>query len=253
MKYLFLKCPFLLIFLLLLLNCNNSSNENHTYTNEPEPPETNTENWYILENGHFTKFDFPSELRKGEMLPWTVQERVSDFVIFNNNVIAAVNGFGISIIKIHENTKFEYLYNQDIYQYNTITKLFSVDNSVLCHFYFNSILNINGNSNTGSLNTMQYFYSETPEPVDIPFKKNNPEWEIISMLPVKDNCFFLEWKNLEGNTVNFRYSKIYLNANTEELITRDQYRNQFAFTDYKSINQGSRIIKIIELQNNTII
>jgi len=130
--------------------------------------------------------------------------------------------------------------------------MYPVNNSVLCHFYFNSVLNIIDRA--GSYNTMQYFLSEVPGPVDIPFKKSNPDWEIVSIIPALNDCFYLEWKHIENNIVNFRYSKFFLNLKTEELITREEYRSQYEFKDYRTLELEKGVEQITEfiIQNREI-
>jgi hypothetical protein len=242
-----MKQPFLLFFVLLLINCSNSNND----SNNIEITQTEPLNWFFLENGDFIRFNDFSEINRNKMLPWTVQERVSDFMFFNNSIIAGVNSCGISIIRCNEDIEFEYLYNKDVYQYNTITKLYPVNNSVVCHFYFNSILNINGINKENPANTLQYFNSESEEPVSVSFKQNNPEWEIISMIPSGNNCFYLEWKLENDTNVRFRYSEIAFNTNTEKLINRDTYRSKFNFTDYRNSINDYNTVCIMDLILNT--
>lgn len=242
MKHPFLPAHFIII-IFLLAGCSHSSENNQTENSPLNKPEK----LYVLENGNFVKITSFSDLKKKEMLPWTVQERVPDFIVYKNNIIAAVNGYGIAAISSNENIEFEYIYNRDVYQYKTITKLYPYNDSVLCHFYFNSILNIKGIKNNGSANTMQYFYSGNPEPINIPFKKNNPDWEIISMIPCGENSFYLEWKREQDNNVNFRYSEVSFNEGTENIINRDMYRKQFDYADFRVENKKSRINEIVEI------
>ncbi len=251
-----MKYPALFISLLTILACNNPSNKIEPQKeSEVQPYNLNNnaqkEAWYILEDGLFNKISYPDEIESVEMLPWTVQARVSDLIVFNDSAVVAVNGSGISLINLNENIEFEYFYNKEIYQYKTITSLYPVNNTVLCHFYFNSTLNVTDLEaiklvdTNNTINTMQYFFMDSPQPADIPFKKRNPDWEIVSMIPVNENTFFLEWKHLHNDIVNFRYSAFQLDTKLEELITRETYRNQYEYKDYRTIELETGIIKII--------
>jgi len=259
----------LLVFCLIIFlpGCDFSQNK------KIEPDSKERELWYVLSKENLLQVADSSHLRSGSLLPWTVQERITDISILNDKLCFSVNGYGILLCKSinKDPVIFTTLYNHDYFTYKTITTILPVNNEkleisnenskeyILCHLYFNSMAfpfkldtNLFNNANLIKLIPdnnellIEELYPILPE--------ETPEWEIIRFLPATENKYHLEWKNSQKAYSEFRYSWYSVKEKTEIAENWEEFLEAYNFKPYtdeknpaslkilckKMINESSR-------------
>ena len=219
-----LLCAFLLA--LTLTGCGEK-------TLKPEPG-----SWFILQGGKFEKADLPPAPAAGAALPWTVQTRVADLAFLGDKLYLAVNGQGVASLELDPDTPlFRYFYDPLIFSYRTISTLIPADDHLLCHLYFNKLLNTAREQalKIQGISLLKLFPAEgIYQFVSLPFQKQNPEWESVGFLPQSREVFFIEWKHADEQETRFCYTRFELPNNREEAIDRLSFRQGYRFQDIRS-------------------
>ena len=203
---------------------------------EPKPAETISGTLYQLQKGRFTPVPKVGQSWVTPLQPWTVQERVSDLVTLGESVYLGVNGHGIAqlILKTDGEPGFNYFYDPLIFRYRTLTTLIPERDFLLCHLYFNRLLNVvsqaelklQGISLLRLIPSSGIYAFLTP-----PYQEEHPEWEAVGFVPVTPREFYLQWKYSDRNRTLFSYSRFDLADANEEEVGALAYRKSYGFED----------------------
>ncbi len=190
--------------------------------------------WFRLNEGVLEDVDLPQSTDPGLRKPWTVQQRIADFTNYNSALYAAVNGYGVAMIQWDGDTAptYNYFYYPDIFQYRTFIQMLPREDAILCHFYFNTQLNIINREELSqeSINLIQLRISGGDYEMNVlhpPFQRLNPRWELKTLLPEDENLLFFEWKLSEERFIDFSYSRFDLSQAKEIGITREAFRRSY--------------------------
>jgi len=209
-------------------------------TSETEQTEFINGTLYQLQNGRFTVPPNGGQPSTAPLQYWTVQQRVSDIVTLGGEVYLGVNGHGIAelILDADGTVSFNYFYDPLIFRYRTLTTLIpepSPDrDSLLCHLYFNRILNVvsqtelklQGISLLRLTPSSRIYEFCTP-----PYQEEHPDWEAVGFVPVTPREFYLQWKYSDRNRTLFSYSHFDLADLKEEEVEALAYRKSYGFVD----------------------
>lgn len=211
----------------------------------------NNKCWFKLEQGKLVQVKDQQNIKPGSLLPWSVQERITDIVLFKNRLYFSVNGYGIlacSSLK-EDRIGFTPYYDHHYFEYKTVTTLLPVyvsrdmendmknntDEHIVCHLYFNSMVfpfpqddilfdsaNIIKLTHTKDELFIQELYPVPPE--------KTPHWEIVGFLPVNKDTVHLEWKNSQKTYTEFRYSSYSVHEQKEKAEDREDFLHAYNFT-----------------------
>jgi hypothetical protein len=203
---------------------------------EPKPAEIIEGTLYQLRDGLFTPLPEGRLPAATSPRPWTVQERVSDLTVLGEGVYLGVNGYGIAELDLQADGEldFNYFYDPLIFRYRTLTTLIPEQGTLLCHLYFNRLLNVvsprelklQGISLVRLDPSTGIYGFATP-----PYQEEHPEWEAVGFVPVTTGEFFLQWKYTDRNRTLFSYSRFDLAAGKEEEVEALAYRKSYGFED----------------------
>ncbi|MBA7698201.1 hypothetical protein ES703_106876 [subsurface metagenome] len=190
----------------------------------------------MLREGGFEQRGDLSSLQHPLQRPWTVQERIADFVPLKDKIYLAVNGRGLASLKISAagSPHFEYFYDPLIFKYRTITTLLAGNGSLICHLYFNKMLNITGQENLKlqGISLLRLFPEEgIYQFISLPFQREHPDWESVGFVPENEDRFFLEWKYSGSEESRFRYSLFSISNMSEQPIDRLTFRRAYGFRE----------------------
>ena len=188
--------------------------------------------WFVLRDGGLRAGSMPTPT--SERAPWTVRPRIVDFAAAGAEVYAAVNGYGVAKIDWSgdQAPRFRYLYDFHLLRYRTLTRLLVVDDSLLCHCYFNTQLNVISAEEWDRqvVSLIRYRVSGgasaegAGEVVALPFQETHPGWELKTLYPASGGYLYLEWKRSEPQRTEFGYSRLSLDDWREVGVTRDAFR-----------------------------
>jgi len=194
--------------------------------------------WYQIQGGKLEPVESPVKAVRVEVKPWTVQSRITDSVLADSKLYMAINGNGIASMTLLSDSPplFHYFYDPVIFKYRTITTLLYLQDSILCHLYFNEMLNtttpdtlkIEGISLVKL--TPQY---ENYKFIILPFQKEHPDYESVTFLPETIKDFHFEWKYSSEKETKFAYTNYNLTNNREEKETRADFLSEYNFKDEK--------------------
>ncbi|MQY76204.1 MAG: hypothetical protein GH155_01065, partial [Spirochaeta sp.] len=228
----------------------------------PKEPEQSPEaeslpgRWFILRQGHFESTEAPSASTPPQ--PWTVQSRVAALSTFDHKVFLAVNGWGIVSLDINSlsDPQFEYFYDPLIFQNRTITSLFPDKKTLICHLYFNTLLNTvqQQDLKIQGISLIKLF------PIDsiyrfiiLPFQRQNPEWESVSFLRRDQDEFLFEWKHSSSEETRFHYTLLNYREQKEESVDRLLFLESFAFRRVNDLKEPSSLVLLMERVMETLI
>ena len=209
-------------------------------TSETEQTELINGTLYQLQNGRFAVPPNAGQPSSAPLQYWTVQQRVSDLVTLGGEVYLGVNGHGIAelILDAAGTVSFNYFYDPLIFRYRTLTTLIPEPgpdrDSLLCHLYFNRILNVvsqrelklQGISLLRLTPSSGIYEFCTP-----PFQEEHPDWEAVGFVPVTPREFYLQWKYSDSNRTLFSYSHFDLAGRKEEEVEALVYRKSYGFVN----------------------
>jgi hypothetical protein len=229
---------FLMLSSSLLGGCRNAAAE-------PEAAEARglEGSLYRLERGRFAPVDRPEAIGSTGLEPWTVQGRVADLVASNEAVYLGVNGYGIAEALLESpndgalpQVRFRYHYDETIFRYRTLTTLIPEGESLLCHVYFNGLLNVvdAGALELRGISLLRFFpQNGSYQFLTPPYQKQHPEWEAVGFVPETPGSFFFEWKYSDRRRTLFAYSRFSLNDLEETEIEKLAFRQSYGFRDIK--------------------
>ncbi len=221
----------LLVF--FLLSCRDSRKE-------PEPLALSG-SWYGILEGKFEKVDRVRTLATTALLPWTVQARVAAIASRKDKIYLAVNGHGIAAVKISNpgEPEFHYYYDPLIFKYRTMTTLIPYEDFLLCHLYFNKLLNTVGEESLKiqGISLIRLFpEDDIYQFVSLPFQEEHPDWESVGFLPENPDRFYLEWKYTDREETLFQYSRFSSPEMAEEPTDKLAFRRAYNFRDINGEN-----------------
>jgi hypothetical protein len=201
----------------------------------PEPAPTEGETlggrWFQLVGGTFDPVEGPRALQSVEAGPWTVQARVSDLAALDGTLYLAVNGYGVAALDLprsgQEQPGFRYFYDPTLFRYRTLTSLVPAGGSLLCHLYYNALLNVAEADRlpVRDLCLLRLYPAEgIYQAVPVPFLITHPGWECVGFAPQTPEQVLLEWKYSGLNETRFQYTRLSLPDLGERPIERREFR-----------------------------
>jgi len=245
------KKPLLSALLIILLgSCVPKDLEQSTKAN-PLPGK-----WFILRQGHFEGTEAPSTSIRHQ--PWTVQSRVAALSALEHKVVLAVNGWGIVSLDRTSlsDPHFEYFYDPLIFRNRTITSLFPDKKALICHLYFNTLLNTvqQKDLKIQGISLIKLFPIDSIYRFIIPpFQRQNPEWESVNFLLKNQDEFFFEWKHSSPEETLFHYTMLNYREQKEESVDRLLFQDSFAFQGVNDLKEPPRLALLIKRVINTLI
>ena len=200
----------------------------------PAEGETLGGQWFQLVEGAFEPVEGPLGLQSVESGPWTVQARVSDLVALDGTLYLAVNGHGVAALDPphsgQEQPRFRYFYDPTLFRYRTLTSLVPAGDTLLCHLYFNTLLNVAEPDRlpVRDLCLLRLYPEEgIYQAVPVPFLITHPGWECVGFVPQAPDQVLLEWKLSGASETRFQYTRLSLPDLEERPIERGEYRRAF--------------------------
>ncbi|MBN1837556.1 MAG: hypothetical protein JW820_16995 [Spirochaetales bacterium] len=205
--------------------------------------------WFQLRDGRFEQVPGPGGFVPTGMRPWTVQERIAEMVELSGRPYLAVNGYGVAGVNPGPSgyPLFRPFYDPLLFRHRTLTRMLPRDGSLLCHVYFNSLLN---ETTTDALelpgiSLLELFPGDgvyrhrTP-----PFQRGNPEWQCVGFAPVAPvgpgeawlGEALLAWKRSAPRETRFAYTRVDLQTGTETAARQEEYRQALGF---RPLDQGA--------------
>ena len=240
-----MKKPLLSALLIILLcSCAPKDLENITEA-KPLPGK-----WFILRQGHFeSSAEAPTASIQHQL--WTIQSRIADISAIEQKVFLAVNGLGMVSLDITSlsDLRFEYFYNPLIFQNRTITSLFPDEKGIICHLYFNTLLNTvrQEDLKIQGISLIKLFPDKGVYRFIIPpFQRQNPEWESVSFLLKNQDKFLFEWKHSSPEETFFHYTLLNYREQKEKSVDRQFFQDSFAFQGVNDLKEPSRLVLLIK-------
>ncbi len=173
--------------------------------------------WYAVNDGRLTKIGGPGSAPPRTFLPWTVQQRVAAVAAVDRELYVGVNSFGLARLTWAKSESggiapsISYLYRPDTFRYRTIARLVPVNGSLVCHLYFNVLLNTTDRKQLsgGSVNLIVFDRHKGADRSRVlrpPFQAEHSDWELVSLIPEDDQGLFaMEWKRSDDRSTDFRH------------------------------------------------
>lgn len=235
----------------LLTGCWNRSPE-------PEPAAPLGGVLYQLQEGSFTPVVTDQGTEAIEFQPWTVQGRVSDLVSVEDRVYLGINGYGIAELTIGETAVgetrdlvFRYFYDAMIFRYRTLTTLIPEQDSLLCHLYFNKLLNVVSETELKlqGISLLRLFpRTGVYEFITAPYQEAHPDWEAVGFVPLTTQEFFFQWKYSDRNRTLFSYSRFDLVDLEEQEAGELGFRRSYGFHSLEERGSGPLKLLLAEAQ-----
>lgn len=239
-----MKKPLLSVLLIILLSSCAPRDLEQSTEAKPLPGK-----WFILRQGHFESSEAPTASIQHRL--WTIQSRIADISAIEQKVFLAVNGWGIVSLDITSlsDPHFEYFYNPLIFQNRTITSLFPDEKGIICHLYFNTLLNTvrQEDLKIQGISLIKLFPVKGVYRFIIPpFQRQNPEWESVSFLLKNQDKFLFEWKHTSPEETFFHYTLLNYREQNEESVDRLFFQDSFAFQGVNDLKEPSRLVLMIK-------
>ena len=243
-------CFFLFFLVFICIGCGFLGKE------KEEPEIADNEFWFVLNKGDIVQVTDLFNRESYCLLPWTIQERITDIALCNKKLYFSVNGYGIFTVQLMGNERivFKKYYDPEYFEYKTMTTILPVNKSekdnlgmtlvdslardneeeILCHLYFNSMLfpfqiddilydsaNLIKLTHTKDELFIEEIYPVPPEAI--------PHWEIVGFLPLSRDEFYFEWKNSQKTFSEFRYSSYLVEEQKEKEINWEDFLESYGF------------------------
>lgn len=192
--------------------------------------------------------------------PWTVQSRITDIAEWGNSIYLAINGSGIASFSPPFPDETEYHYDPLIFRFRTITTLIPREQSILCHLYFNKMLNVTSEDRLKiqGISLLRLFPEDGIYQFIIPpFQELHPDWESVGFVPESEHRFYFEWKYSDREETKFEYTRLSIPgaeaAPSEEPTQRLSFRRAFQFKPIdRSLPRGlDKLVKTAMKRLNT--
>ncbi len=227
---------------LLLLSCQGRSGKPAGVA-APQAPAAG-QRWFTLREGKLEETEKPgggaedsgaengAGAAGGRFAPWTVQERVADLLAWRDRLWLAVNGYGLAFLPAAGPAKPNYLYDPPLFGHRTVTCLLPRGEELLCHLYFNALLNTTRAEDlkVQGISLLSLSPADgTFRPVPLPFQTGHPEWEAVGFLAEGDGRYLFEWKLSERQRTQFRYTAYNPLTRQEWEVERAEYLQAWHF------------------------
>ena len=174
-----------------------------------------------------------------------MQERVSDLALLNGRLYLAVNGHGLACLEARSGGPpvFRYFYDPQLFRHRTLTALVPSGGSVLCHLYFNGLLNVVRPEDlpVRGLSLLRLNPQEgTFQRVASPFQVSHPGWECVGFAPLSDREFLMEWKLSGSEQTRFEYTRFTPASLSEVPSERQEYRRACEPEPFERLPAGLR-------------
>ena len=210
---------------LLLLSCHGRAGQPVS----PAPAERGPW-WLTLRDGRLEEGAPPAARtaadRAAVFAPWTVQSRVADLLSWRGRLYLAVNGHGLARLEPAPSAGVETFYDPILFRHRTITRLLPGGDDLLCHLYFNTLLNdVRAEDlKVRGISLLRLAPDERSwRSVALPFQADHPEWESVGLLPESEDRWLFEWKLAEQERTQFRYTAYQPASREERDLTRSDY------------------------------
>ena len=213
---------------------------------------------YQLQKGSFTPVVMDQGTEAIEFQPWTVQGRISDLVSVEDRVYVGINGYGIAELTIGETAVgetrdpvFRYFYDAMIFRYRTLSTLIPEQDSLLCHLYFNKLLNVVSETELKlqGISLLRLFpRTGVYEFITPPYQEAHPDWEAVGFVPLTTQEFFFQWKYSDPNRTLFSYSRFDLSDLEEQEADELGFRRSYGFQDIDDRASGPLKLLLAEAQ-----
>jgi hypothetical protein len=232
----------LLLALLIILAAACRNQENSIPSPGPEG------RWYQLEEGRLEAVSGPAAFLPVPFQPWTVQSRIADLASLGGEIFLAVNGHGLAALQPAagnpgSSDRIRYFYDPTLFAHRTISTLIAEPETLLCHLYFNRILNTVPAESLllqGISLVRHHPAQDVYELIIPPFQDRHPDWEAVGFLPRSRERFLLEWKYTDERETRFSYGLLMLNPTSEAPANRAQFRAGF---DFRSLSEAPPVLR----------
>jgi hypothetical protein len=190
--------------------------------------------WFQLRDGRFEQIPGPGSSESTRLRPWTVQERVADLSELGGQLYLAVNGYGVAGLILGQDgfPHFQPFYDPLLFRSRTFTRILPYERSLLCHVYFNRLLNDTAAEKLAlrGISLLELFPSDgiyrhrTP-----PFQRRNHDWECVGFAPTGRREAILAWKHSDPQETRFAYTLLDLEAGAERTTEQANYRAALAY------------------------
>jgi len=203
--------------------------------------------WFQLREGRFEQIQGPGAIRPTPLRPWTVQERVAGMVLLGAHPYLAVNGHGVAAVSLGPSgfPRFRPFYDPLLFGYRTFTRMLPRGQSLLCHVYFNSLLNettadaleLRGISLLELFPEDGVYRHRTPA-----FQRLSPDWECVGFAPQDPQAAALAWKHSGPLETRFAYTRLDLAGGEERAAKQEDYRSALAFAPVDGADPALRAV-----------
>lgn len=190
--------------------------------------------WFQLRDGRFEQLPGPGSSQPARLRPWTVQERVADLSELGGQLYLAVNGHGVAELTLGQDgfPHFQPFYDPLLFRNRTFTRILPYERSLLCHLYFNRLLNDTAAEKLAlrGISLLELFPGDgiyrhrTP-----PFQRRNRDWECVGFAPTSPGEAILAWKYSDPQETRFAYTLLDLESGGETAAEQATYRAALAY------------------------
>jgi len=211
----------------------------------PPAPDPNARA-FQLADGIFDRVDGPASFVRRVARPWTVQERIADMAFLGDTLWLAVNGHGLASVTGGDPPAFAARYDDWLFPHRTVTTLVPRGGSLVCHLYFNAVLNTTPRERLPADGISFIAFDPGIDDYVVllpPFQRRNPAWEAVGAAPLADGEFLVEWK-LAADETSFAWTRFAPASRTEAPSTREAYQQALAYApvDGASLSRGVRLL-----------
>ena len=143
-----------------------------------------------------------------------------------------MNGHGLARLGLSPSPTVEAFYDPILFRHRTITRLLPFKDSLLCHLYFNALLN-DARAEDLKVRGISLLRFEPDErswrSLALPFQEDHPEWESVGLLPVSEDRWLFEWKRTGQDRTEFRYTAYDPATREERDLARSVYLEAWRF------------------------
>jgi len=202
--------------------------------------------FFQLADGVFDRVPDPTSFVRRVPKPWTVQERIADVAILGDTLWLAVNGHGLASVANGDPPSFAARYDDWLFPHRTITTLVPRAGSLLCHLYYNTMLNTAARESLKAEGISFLSFETALDDYAVllpPFQRRNPRWEAVGAAPLANGEFLVEWK-LAAEETSFAWTRFVPATKAERSSTREAYQQALAYApaDGAAVSGGVRLL-----------
>jgi hypothetical protein len=195
------------------------------------PPVDPNARFFQLSDGIFDRVAGPAAFAQRSLKPWTVQERIADLAFLGDTLWLAVNGHGLASVMSGDPPAFAARYDDWLFPNRTITTLVPGQGSLVCHLYYNALLNTVARESLKAEGISFLAFDTRIDDYLVllpPFQRRNPGWEAVGAAPLAGGEFLVEWK-LAAEETRFSWTRFSIDTKVESSCTREAYQQALAY------------------------